>query len=182
MASPKNSHDAWLKVVTRTHPAMPSPAPLTIYVPFPYNRRSMTPDSAIPSDGNPADDEISPVPATISEDSTENVPSQGAPADDGVLLYERTFEIHHDLQKRVDLYLRDRLPAYSRAMLQKIIKADSVFVNGHVAKSSTLLRSGDVVRVTPCTPLRKRPFRKTSRWRSSMRMTCLPSPSTSSVT
>ncbi|HEY4330179.1 MAG TPA: RluA family pseudouridine synthase, partial [Phycisphaerae bacterium] len=108
----------------------------------------MTPDSAIPVDPALKGQSL-PNPATISADSAQNSQDEStAPAEGEVLLYERTFEIQHDLQKRVDLYLRDRLPAYSRAMLQKMIKAGSVMVNGHVAKSSTLLRSGDVVRVT----------------------------------
>jgi 23S rRNA pseudouridine1911/1915/1917 synthase len=68
--------------------------------------------------------------------------------DEGVGLQELSFDIKHDLQKRVDLYLRDRLPDYSRAMLQKLVKAGSVMVNGRAAKSSTVLRSGDSVRVT----------------------------------
>src|SRR5262249_45509222 len=58
------------------------------------------------------------------------------------------FDIRHDLQKRVDLYLRDRLPDYSRAMLQKLVKTGVVIVNGKPAKSSTVLRAGDVVDVT----------------------------------
>ena len=58
------------------------------------------------------------------------------------------FDIQHDLQKRVDLYLRDRLPDYSRAMLQKMVKLGVVMVNGRPAKSSTLLRSGDQVKIT----------------------------------
>jgi 23S rRNA pseudouridine1911/1915/1917 synthase len=58
------------------------------------------------------------------------------------------FEIKHDLQKRVDLYLRDRLPDYSRSLLQKLIKAGNVLINGRVAKSSTVLRSNDVLDVT----------------------------------
>jgi 23S rRNA pseudouridine1911/1915/1917 synthase len=59
-----------------------------------------------------------------------------------------TFDIKHDLQKRVDLYLRDRLTDASRAMLQKLVKSGGVLVNGRPAKSSTLLRSGDTVNVT----------------------------------
>ncbi len=59
-----------------------------------------------------------------------------------------TFEIKHDLQKRVDLYLKDRLPDFSRAMLQKLVKSGAVIVNERPAKSSTTLRAGDVLRVT----------------------------------
>ena len=55
------------------------------------------------------------------------------------------YNIRHDLQKRLDIYLRDRLSTHSRAMLQKLIKSGSVLVNGRPAKVSTLLRSGDCV-------------------------------------
>src|SRR6478752_7523219 len=82
-------------------------------------------------------------PAKISAD-----PEELTPAIDEEVLQELEFEIKHDLQKRVDLYLRDRLPDYSRAMLQKLVKTGVVMVNGKAAKSSTVLRSGDVVRVT----------------------------------
>ena len=63
-------------------------------------------------------------------------------------LQQVRFEIRHDLQKRVDLYLRDRLPDYSRSALQKLIKAGNVIINGRGAKSSTLLRANDVLDVT----------------------------------
>ena len=66
----------------------------------------------------------------------------------GEALQELHFEIRHDLQKRVDLYLRDRLPDYSRAMLQKLVKSGAVIVNGRPAKSSTVIRAGDLVDVT----------------------------------
>jgi 23S rRNA pseudouridine1911/1915/1917 synthase len=88
------------------------------------------------------EDLVDPVEAELPE---EEVQEPGAPE---VKLHELQFEIKHDLQKRVDLYLRDRLPDYSRAMLQKIVKLGAVLVNGRPAKSSTELRSGDVVHVT----------------------------------
>lgn len=58
------------------------------------------------------------------------------------------YDIRHDLMKRVDVYLRDRLPDYSRAMIQKLVKHGDVKVNGRNAKSSTVLRADDVVEVT----------------------------------
>ena len=67
--------------------------------------------------------------------------------DEALALKEVHFDIKHDLQKRVDLYLRDRLPDYSRAMLQKLVKQGTVMINGRAAKSSTMLRSGDSVHV-----------------------------------
>ncbi len=57
------------------------------------------------------------------------------------------FHIRHDLQKRLDLYLRDRLPHHSRSMLQKLIRAGAALVNDRPAKSSTLLRTGDKVQL-----------------------------------
>jgi 23S rRNA pseudouridine1911/1915/1917 synthase len=70
----------------------------------------------------------------------------GAPQDQP--LHHIRYEIRHDLQKRVDLYLRDRLPLWSRAMLQRLVKSGTVFVNGKAAKSSTVLRAGDVIEAT----------------------------------
>jgi 23S rRNA pseudouridine1911/1915/1917 synthase len=60
-------------------------------------------------------------------------------------LEHHRFTIRHDLKKRLDIYLRDRMPNHSRSMLQKLIKSGTVFVNGRAAKASTLLRSGDIV-------------------------------------
>ncbi|GEM_PF-51579 len=62
--------------------------------------------------------------------------------------FTQRYEIKHDLMKRIDLYLRDRLPDASRAMLQKLIKSGKVLVNGRHAKSSNILRANDVVDVT----------------------------------
>ncbi len=97
----------------------------------------MSKDSAKPDAGIPA-------PLSREPDAAVETP---IPEDEDVL-QELTFEIRHDLQKRVDLYLRDRLPDYSRAMLQRLVKAGVVMVNGRAAKSSTMLRSGDNVKVT----------------------------------
>ncbi len=67
-----------------------------------------------------------------------------------------TFSIRHDLQKRLDLYLRDRLANHSRAMLQKLIRSGAIAVNDRPAKASTMLRSGDVVKVElPSAPTRE---------------------------
>jgi len=99
--------------------------------------------------------EVEVVPAVVSPPAPEPLSDPIAAEDPAVLeeeetvgLQELTFDIKHDLKKRVDLYLRDRLPDYSRAMLQKLVKAGSVMVNGRPAKSSTSLRSGDTVTVT----------------------------------
>jgi len=84
----------------------------------------------------------------------EASPAGGAVEPDAAVIAEEDglqqihYEIRHDLQKRIDLYLRDRLPGYSRAMLQKLIKAGNVIINARPAKSSTVLRSGDVLDIT----------------------------------
>lgn len=87
-----------------------------------------------------------PPPGLPEEMLTGLPPEQEVPDEDAS--EARRFVIRHDLQKRVDIYLKDRLPSYSRAMLQKLIKAEALRVNGRVAKSSTVLRAGDVVEMT----------------------------------
>lgn len=81
------------------------------------------------------------------------VPPEGEAAEAAALSEEEgrqqvRYALRHDLQKRIDVYLRDRLPDYSRSMLQKLIKAGDAMVNGRPAKASTLLRAGDVIDVT----------------------------------
>ncbi len=85
-------------------------------------------------------------PAGVEDTKAMRVAVEPVSADEEIL-EQMQFDIKHDLQKRVDLYLRDRLPDMSRAMLQKMVKAGGVMVNGRAAKSSTLLRAGDVVNV-----------------------------------
>lgn len=70
---------------------------------------------------------------------------QSLPVDESLDHVE--FHIRHDLQKRLDLYLRDRLPHHSRSMLQKLIRLGAALVNDRPAKSSTLLRAGDKVQL-----------------------------------
>jgi 23S rRNA pseudouridine1911/1915/1917 synthase len=90
-----------------------------------------------------------PEPPAAEPDAVADSPVDTAslPEEEGAL-QEVQFDIKHDLQKRVDLYLRDRLPDYSRAMLQKLVKSGAVVVNGRPAKSSTQLRAGDSLHVT----------------------------------
>src|SRR5512140_3078048 len=92
----------------------------------------MTNDALTPAE-DPLPPDASSVPAVTPE---------------GQPLHHIRYEICHDLQKRVDLYLRDRLPLWSRAMLQRLVKSGTVFVNGKAAKSSTVLRAGDVIEAT----------------------------------
>jgi len=93
---------------------------------------------------NPAipDDALS-----LPDPAPEKILTEGEAGDEEPLQH-LTFDIRHDLQKRVDLYLRDRLPDWSRAMLQKLVKSGTVMVNGRPAKSSTVIRAGDVVEIT----------------------------------
>jgi len=49
--------------------------------------------------------------------------------------------------KRLDQYLVDRFPAYSRSIIQKIIGADAVTVNAHDVKSSYTVKRGDHIRI-----------------------------------
>ena len=64
-----------------------------------------------------------------------------------------------DAGKRLDVFLREQLPEYSRARLQEWIKAGRVSLNGAPGKASVELRGGERVRVEPVErkPLRAEP-------------------------
>ena len=64
-----------------------------------------------------------------------------------------------DAGKRLDHFLQDRLPLYSRSRLQDWIKTGRVTVNGAVEKRSYLLRGSEQIRVEPAElpPLRAVP-------------------------
>jgi 23S rRNA pseudouridine1911/1915/1917 synthase len=49
--------------------------------------------------------------------------------------------------KRLDQYLVDRFPAYSRSVIQKVIEADAVTVNGRDTKPSYQVKKGDHIRI-----------------------------------
>jgi 23S rRNA pseudouridine1911/1915/1917 synthase len=49
--------------------------------------------------------------------------------------------------KRIDAYLASRFTDYSRSVIQRIIDAEAVLVNGRPVKASYKVRSGDQVRV-----------------------------------
>ncbi len=51
--------------------------------------------------------------------------------------------------KRLDVFLREQMPLYSRARLQKWIRAGRVRAAGEALKSSYLLRGGEVLEVEP---------------------------------
>jgi 23S rRNA pseudouridine1911/1915/1917 synthase len=49
--------------------------------------------------------------------------------------------------KRIDSYLSNRYPDYSRSVIQKVIDANAVLVNGQPTKASARVKEGDVVRI-----------------------------------
>jgi 23S rRNA pseudouridine1911/1915/1917 synthase len=49
--------------------------------------------------------------------------------------------------KRIDAYLASRYPDYSRSVIQKVIDADAVLINGLKTKPSYKVREGDQIRV-----------------------------------
>ncbi len=49
--------------------------------------------------------------------------------------------------KRIDAYLAARFPDYSRSVVQKVIDAGAVLVNGQAVKASYRVRLGDLIRV-----------------------------------
>jgi 23S rRNA pseudouridine1911/1915/1917 synthase len=55
----------------------------------------------------------------------------------------------NDAGKRLDHYLQEHLPRYSRSRLQDWIKESRVAVNGAPAKASLLLRGGEQIEVSP---------------------------------
>jgi 23S rRNA pseudouridine1911/1915/1917 synthase len=68
---------------------------------------------------------------------------------------DRTVEIVAKLRVdgvRLDQYLVSVFPDYSRSVVQRVIEAGGVTVNGHPAKASYRVRHGDRVRVLPPEP------------------------------
>ena len=62
------------------------------------------------------------------------------------------FRLMRDVRKRLDLYITDRVPYLSRAKAQRLIENEGVRVNGKQTKSSTILRQGDLVELSPPAP------------------------------
>jgi len=54
-----------------------------------------------------------------------------------------------DAGKRLDSFVQERLPKYSRSRVQSWIKEKLVLVNGAEARASALLRGGESIRVEP---------------------------------
>jgi 23S rRNA pseudouridine1911/1915/1917 synthase len=49
--------------------------------------------------------------------------------------------------KRIDAYLASRYPDYSRSVVQKLIEANAVLLNGQPVKASTKVKLDDVIRI-----------------------------------
>lgn len=64
-----------------------------------------------------------------------------------------------DAGKRLDAFLHERLPEFSRARLQSWIKEDRILVDSHVVRASYILRGREIVSVTPADlpPLKAEP-------------------------
>jgi 23S rRNA pseudouridine1911/1915/1917 synthase len=64
-----------------------------------------------------------------------------------------------DSGKRLDAFLHEALPEYSRSRLQAWIKSDRVLVDGRAMRASYLLRGGESIAVTPADlpPLKAQP-------------------------
>lgn len=77
--------------------------------------------------------------------ATEQAAEQGI--EDDTELRRVVFNLSHDLNKRLDKYLTDRINFMSRTQLQRLIEEGGVLVNKRLGKSSTILRAGDVVEV-----------------------------------
>jgi len=54
--------------------------------------------------------------------------------------------------KRLDVFLQERLPEYSRARLQQWVKGGQVQVSGAAVRASYRMRGGEAVEVTPAEP------------------------------
>lgn len=57
-----------------------------------------------------------------------------------------------DAGKRLDAFLHEKLPEFSRSRLQSWIKAQLVSVNGQPARSSDLIKGTETILVTPAAP------------------------------
>ena len=54
--------------------------------------------------------------------------------------------------KRLDHFLQEQLPQYSRSRLQSWIKEERVTVDGHPVRASLMLRGGEQIQVSPADP------------------------------
>ncbi len=65
---------------------------------------------------------------------------------------QEIFKIDLDSKSRLDKYLSERFPAYSRSYFQRLIKQDKVLLNSKIAKKRFLLEIGDELSITFNTP------------------------------
>ncbi|MSQ89799.1 MAG: RluA family pseudouridine synthase [Phycisphaerales bacterium] len=105
--------------------------------------------AAPPSDDQPNSDAVTrpsllTAAGTVDRDALLSLYEAAAVVDDDHPVTV-SFTLSHDLDKRLDRYLVDRVPFLSRTSLQRLIDEDAVLVNGRIAKASTKLRKGDVV-------------------------------------
>ena len=70
--------------------------------------------------------------------------------------------------ERLDAFLRDAMPDYSRSALQKLIEEGNVLLNGRPAAKNARLKAGDALSVA-LPPPAERFCPRTSLWTSSMR-------------
>ncbi|MBC7349608.1 MAG: RluA family pseudouridine synthase [Candidatus Aminicenantes bacterium] len=68
-------------------------------------------------------------------------------------MIERIFQVDSDGNTRLDLFLKARLPGFSRAQIQKAIKEGQVLINGHLARPGQKLKIGDLVEVQLALPV-----------------------------
>ncbi len=116
-------------------------APPQLEPPAPQPELELAPAAEPPPDAEGLELE----PEALEDDEALSAPPglgpPGAPAPKVV------FTLQRDLAKRLDKYLVDRITFMSRNKLQELITAGGVTVNGRTAKSSTVLREGDLVEV-----------------------------------
>ena len=64
-----------------------------------------------------------------------------------------------DTGKRLDAFLHERLPGFSRSRIQSWIKGERVLLDGQTVRASHLMREGEAVEVEPASlpPLKARP-------------------------
>jgi len=77
----------------------------------------------------------------VKQNTTNNIPNN---PDKPLVLHVG----HSVKERRIDKYLHSRFGNYSRAMLQQIIKAGGVKVNGRLVKQSFKLSGGDKIELT----------------------------------
>jgi 23S rRNA pseudouridine1911/1915/1917 synthase len=82
----------------------------------------------------------------ISLDESPEEKAEGAAPYEGAILYEFTVK-HHSQGKRLDQYLAERLPEYSRTLIQKVIRAEAVEVNGQKVRPSYHIKKGDHIKI-----------------------------------